>query len=349
MKDNNDRKLIEDFHRKSGHSAGSIKSYQTVFNKYRKFHSMSLSELLDEAIFEQERQIPNNRLSIHDRLLDFRAFLIENHRGNTPVSSMSKIKTFYRYNRVAIPFLPPLNSKSLKLNEPICFEDLPTKDELRLALEYAPDDLKLWIMTIVSSGSSRADAKSMTNRTFFEGTLSYHRKDSFRDALEYLAKRDDVVCTCKLIRQKTGKPYYAFLNPECVQMIAQHKLEHEDFDLESPLLKYDINYLSDKFKILNDSLGFGKAGGYSRLRPHMLRKFNSTYLNQGTLEDISLNMDDVDAFHGRGKNKTRQSYFKDNPEYLKLKYVKAMNNISLYHKYDYGIVNGKIIIFSMEL
>jgi len=43
-------------------------------------------------------------------------------------------------------------------------------------------------------------------------------------------------------------------------------------------------------------------------------------------------MDLVDMLHGCGKNKIRESYFIDNPEYLKLEYIRAMGNISLDYK-----------------
>lgn len=158
-----DNELINEFHKRSGHSRGSVISYQTVFNMYREFHNMALSDLLDEAIREQEQQVPNNRLRIYDRILTFQDFLVENYSGNTPSAAISKIKTFYRYNRVVVPFIPPLNPKTLKRNEVISFADLPKKDEIRHALEYADDELKLWILVMVSSGSTRADAKSITH------------------------------------------------------------------------------------------------------------------------------------------------------------------------------------------
>ncbi len=344
-----DQDLIDDFHIKSGHSVGSKKSYKTTFNKYTTFHNMSLCDLLTEAITEQENNIPENRLSIYDRIISFRDHLIKNNIGSTIPNSISKIKTFYHYNRVKIPFIPPLNSKHVARNDVISFDDLPTKDELRLALEFADDNLKLWILVMISSGTTRCEAKSMTNRTFFEGTRMYHKKDDFRDAMKYLSRKNNVVCTCKLLRQKTDKPYYTFLNPECVQRIAKVKLKQEDFDLESPLLKYELNHVNYKFKVLNDYLGFGEIGGYARLRPHMLRKFNSTYLSQGTLEGDLLAMDSIDLLHGRGKNKTRQSYYKDNPDFLKLEYIKVMSNISLYRMYDWKIVNGKVKVISKPL
>lgn len=344
-----DQDLIDEFHRISGHSTATIKSYRTVFNKYCRFHNMSLSELLAEAIREQEKGVPENRLSIYKRILSFRNYLVENYIGNTVANSISQIKTFYKYNRVYVPFIPPLNSKSIMKNDIISFEDLPTKDEIRQTLEFCGDDMALWILVILSSGLPRSEAKLITNRMFFEGTYEYHKKDSFEDAMKYLSRKDNVVCTCNLIRQKTDKPYYTFLNPECVQKIAQIKRKKEDFNMDDPLLKYNVDYADARFKQLNDRLGFGKAGGFSRFRPHMLRKFHSTYLSQGTLSDEKLSMDEIDCLHGRGKNKTRSTYFKDNPEYLKYEYVKVMGNVSLYHNYDCKIVDSKVKVLAKPL
>lgn len=344
-----DEDLIDDFHLRSGHSVQSKKSYRTAFNKYTAFHNMSLSDLLAEAIREQENNIPENRLSIYDRIISFRDYLIKNHIGNTIQSSVSKIKTFYHYNRVKIPFIPPLNSKYVNKHGLISFDDLPSKDELRLALDFADDDLKMWILVILSSGASRCEAKSMTNRTLFEGTMAYHKKDNFEDALKYLSRKNNAVCTCKLIRQKTDKPYYTFLNPECVQRVARIKLNQRDFDLDGSLLRYNLSHVNYKFKMLNDYLGFGEVGGYSKLRPHMLRKFNATYLTQGTLDGDLLGMDLVDMLHGRGKNKTREAYYMDNPELLKREYIKVMNNVSLYRRYEYRISNGNVRVISKPL
>ena len=344
----NDEELINDFHVKSGHKYSSIQSYKTVFNKYRDFHSMSLCELLNEAFLEQENNTPENKLMIYDRIISFRNHLIENHVGNTITSAISKIKTFYHYNRVYLPFIPPLNKKIVRKNTCISFDDLLTKDELRDVLAIACDDLKMWVLVMISSGSTRTEAKSMTNETFFRGTWDYHKKDNFEDALKYLSRKNNVVCTCKLVRQKTDKPYYTFLNPECVQSIAKIKLKRNDFNLNDTLLRYELNHVNYKCKRINDLLGLGEVGGYSRFRPHMLRKFNSTYLNQGSI-DSGLNRNDVDRLHGRGKNQTRESYFKDNPAFLKFEYVKAMNNISLYHEYDWRMVNGKMKISAKKL
>jgi hypothetical protein len=66
------------------------------------------------------------------------------------------------------------------------------------------------------------------------------------------------------------------------------------------------DYVNCKFKLLNDLLGFGKVGGYARLRPHMIRKFHSTYLSQGSIDCRQLSREDIDCLQGRGKNRTRE-------------------------------------------
>lgn len=81
----------------------------------------------------------------------------------------------------------------------------------------------------------------------------------------------------------------------------------------------------------------------------MLRKFHSTHLNQESISDKKLGMDEVDPLHGLGKNKTRESYFMDNPEFLKLEYIKVMNNVSIYRISGWKIVNGKIRVISKPL
>ena len=143
-----DKDLIRNFHINSGHSASSIKSYRSVFNRYCGFHNMILSNLLKEAIDEQESCVPENQLSIYGRILSFRNYMADRYIANTIINSVSKIKTFYHYNRVYPPFIPPLNLKSVRKNDVISFEDLPTKYEWRLALEFADDNLKLWIYVI---------------------------------------------------------------------------------------------------------------------------------------------------------------------------------------------------------
>lgn len=253
--------LISSFHRFMGHSRNSIKAYQSAFNKYRSFHNLTLTSLLSEAIRKQENHVPQNRLKLYNRLMAFRQFLIDNHTGNTISSMLSKIKTFYKYNQVRLPVIPPVNTKNICRNPCISYDDLLTKSEIKKALNVADDNVAMWIYVMLSSGSSRSEAKSMTNKTFYDGTFEYHKCDSFQDDLIYLSGSDDVVCTCRLTRKKTDKPYYTFLNSETVHFIAKNKLKNSDFSLDASLLYGSLDYVGRKFRFINDCLNLGCAGG----------------------------------------------------------------------------------------
>lgn len=184
--------------------------------------------------------------------MGFRQFLIDNHTGNTISSNLSKIKTFYKYNHVKLPIIPPINTKNIRKNPCISYDDLLTKPEIKKYLKIADDNVGIWIYVMLSSGSSRIEAKELTNKTFYEGTFEYHKKDSFRNALRFLSKKDNVVCTCSLIRKKTDRLYYTFLGPEVVQFISKVKLKNWDFNLDNSLLDGSLDYVGRKFRFIND-------------------------------------------------------------------------------------------------
>ena len=53
-----DVELVESFHVKSGHGVNSVKSYNTVFNIYRRFHGMSLCELWMRPYWSRKVMFP---------------------------------------------------------------------------------------------------------------------------------------------------------------------------------------------------------------------------------------------------------------------------------------------------
>ena len=95
------------------------------------------------------------------------------------------------------------------------------------------------------------------------------------------------------------------------------------------MIVFDINlyYLNKFFMSINDELNLGKAGTYNRFRSHMLRKFNASALYNA---DNGLSLDEIDALQGRSKDKTHNSYFMENPNALKNKYVEALPSITIF-------------------
>ena len=95
---------------------------------------MSFDELIDEALGEQEQGIPEHKLSIYDRVMDFRDFLIEKYLWTTVKQDLTRVKTIYKRSRVTLPYFPPLERKQCKQNPVIDYWEVLSKDEIREAL-----------------------------------------------------------------------------------------------------------------------------------------------------------------------------------------------------------------------
>ena len=160
-----------------------------------------------------------------------------------------------------------------------------------------------------------------------------------------------IIWVTKLIRQKTKKPYYAIIGAEAVNKIAEAKLYEADLPRNNgqfpekllDMRKFSFNRVCSS---VNKKLGFGLVSEESKLRPHMLRKFNATHIRGSALtyEEQSISNNEIDEMQGRGKTATQDTYIKTNPLEQKLIYAKVMNNLSLYHQYDYSIVDGDVVL-----
>ena len=97
---------------------------------------------------------------------------------------------------------------------------------------------------------------------------------------------------------------------------------------------------------INKRLSLGEAGGTNRLRPHMCRKFHATNIRGSVLsyEENSLTLSQIDEMQGRGKTSVQDTYIKTNPLEQKILYAKVMNNISLWHEYEYAVIDGDVMV-----
>ena len=329
----------------TGLSQRSLIGYQTAINLYEEYHHDTIENLVNKALQEQEEKVPEHQLSLYDKLLDFREHLLENHMGSTVNQYVQNIKSIHKKNRVTIPALPPINQKTVKRNPYISFKDILTKEEIRKALNNTNPEVKIRMMAMATGGYTNEETRILTNRKFYEDTYKYHQEDDPLEAMHKLASMDNVIWQTQLIRQKTQKPYFGFVNPETTQAIAQVKCSKEEYELDAPLFKYGKNYFGIKLTELNKKLGYGEAGGFGRLSPHTLRRFNATYLKglDLTMEE-SIALSDIDELQGRSKTNTQDRYIKTNPLKQKLIYAKYMNNVSLYNQYTYEIGEDDIII-----
>lgn len=326
-------------------SKNTIEAYNTAMHRYEEYHKLSMPELIEEALTEQEQNVPLHQLKIYDRILDFREYLLSNYLLSTTREYESSIKNIYKYFRVEIPPLPRFNMKQGKSNDIIEYDDIIKKEELLKCLELCKPALKARVMCMVTGGYAINETYKMTVGKFIDDLYPHHQEDDVKDALIYLSKQDNLIWSTRMIRTKTKKLYYGFVNPETTQTIAQYLLMNERYCREDTLFKYNQPYVNTLMKKINDELDLGLAGGFSKFSPHMMRRYNATHL-QGDILSFNNNLDskEIDELQGRSRTSVQDVYMKTHPLRQKLIYVKHMNNVSLYNQYEYEIVDDDILV-----
>ena len=237
---------------------------------------------------------------------------------------LSTIQTIYKHYEIEIHDLPFFSDKNVIQNDPISYDDLPTKEIIKEALKLADPQMRAIILFMSSSGSARRETLNLTIQDFIDSTKEYHNENDIYDVIHVLKRRNDVVPTFRLRRQKTNKYYYTFCSPEAVEAILSYLQSiAKPLTPDTKLFQINLHYFNERFKKLNIQLGLDKKGGYNRLRSHMLRKFHASNLGK------ELSMEQVDALQGRSKGNTRNSYFMDNPQNLKAVYIEHMDLITI--------------------
>ena len=97
--------------------------------------------------------------------------------------------------------------------------------------------------------------------------------------------------------------------------------QEENLTLDSKVFPYYKNVYTKRFWSLNQKLGCGFVGKYSKFRSHALRKFHAS--------NIGCGVELIDELQGRGKSIVHEAYIKDRPQKIKEEYMKYMDNVMI--------------------
>lgn len=307
-------------------SKKTIQGYEEAIKIYTQVNQTSLTQLLQEADNEEEQGIRWKHRKLKTRLINYRAYLIDNYRVNTVKTYMTKIKTVYTHYELETQKIPNIGSKTLKTEQPINFKDIPTHEIIKKVVQHGNPFIKSIILFMTSSGCARAETLNLTIKDFINATNEYHNSTNIYDVINELKDKEDVIPTFRLKRQKTGKYYFTFCSPETVYEIIYYLQSRENLKEDDPLFDITTNKINRLFRKINNSLNLGKVGPYNRFRTHMLRKFHASNLYNSK---YGLTLDEIDALQGRGKDSTHSSYFMENPANLKEKYDNAKDVLKI--------------------
>ena len=336
-------------------SENTYKSYLHAIRKYEKYNNLSMENLVKEALDEQSSNTPTHKLSIIDRLEDYQEYLINQDLVHGTINAyMTRIKSVYYKNRVSIPYLEPLNPKRTKRRDYIEYSDILTKEEIKKCLPHMRLPAQARALTIIQGGLSNEECEHLTLTNFLNDTFKYHKCTDPVEALNWLADENHpIIWVAKLIRVKTGKPYYAVIGAEAVNMIAKAKLYEKELPknhnkFPEKLLGMSKDRFTRTCQSTNNKVGLGLVADCSKFRSHNLRRFHATYIKGSALtyeENSRLSNNQIDELQGRGKTSVQDTYIKTNPLEQKLLYAKVMNNVSLFHEYDYEFTGDDVVIF----
>lgn len=323
MRSNED--ILNEIHHAKAHQKSARKIYKNAVKKYCEYNQLSLHELIKEADQEEEKGIRWKNRKLKTRLINFRQYLVENYKKNTIQSYFNAIRAIYHYFEIEIHELPSLNKKNINISEPINYVDLPTKEIIKKALRIADNRMKAIILFMSSSGCAKRETLNLTIQDFINATSNYHNSNNIYEVIELLKDREDIIPMFRLKRQKTNKYYYTFCSPEAVNALISYMLTLEDeLKPDSKLFPIHEDYVTILFIEINNILKLGKKGTYNRFRSHMLRKFHASQLyNSG------LALEEIDALQGRVKDATHSSYFLEDPEKLRQKYIEHLDCLTI--------------------
>lgn len=330
--------MFNQFCEERGIKNETIKGYKNSIKKYTEYYDMSLNDLLNEAIEEEDNNIKKRKRTIKQRLLQFRTHLATKTdiAPSTITAHMRRITTLYTHFDVYVPKLPPL-----KMEDKVqtTFFDLPTKKHISMACEIAGIRISSLILVMSSSGTGRKECAKMTIGDFITGCQQYYsdETETLHDILlELDACEEPIIPTLYLKRIKTGKYYYTFISPEASRAIIdwlllrwdmneQQKTENEDIyqelTMEDSLWDLTIRQITYHLSNINDELSLGFKGPYRFLRPHSLRKFHAS--------NIGISKENIDLLQGRSRGAVHETYIKTNPEWLREIYINHMDNVMI--------------------
>ena len=330
-----DTKLKEFFEDRS--SSKSTQSHYTAATKlYEHLNKKTLTELLVEADLQEEERIRWKHRLVRERLIEFRNYLYSNKSEGTAKLYLNDIKTIYRHYEIELQSLPTFKSNQIDKTYEMDFEDLVTKAELIDAYYEANNVTKCIILFALSSGYSKIDLLNLSVGDFIKACNKYIKTNGLTNQLNELKSQSEIIPTFKGFRQKTNKKFITFCSPEASEHIIQYllgrnaQLESEDSELtcEDKLFDISQSHLNYTFRRINNKLGLGLVGKYTKFRCHVLRKYQaSTLLN---LENIQWTIDEIDALQGRSKDKTHRAYFHDDSEKLWKKYYNSVDELMLF-------------------
>ena len=325
--------LIKEYIQNHNLKPNTIIRFTRGITLYSEFLDKTPEEWISEAEDEEESRIRMRRRKIKTYLLNFKDYLYSQKFSILSVKThMGSVRSIYREQDIELPRIILKTDTRQELRDAI-----PTKENIRFALELANTKYKAIILLMVSSGMGASEVISLSIEDFVKSLqddiklskVSMFSVDEVIQMIEEKRKENPLMIpTWNINRIKTEMPYTTFSSPESLTAILDYLKSDPPKNLEDPLFRTGIKPTRHitfyvYFQRLNNRCNFGKPDLQSFFRSHSLRKYFATTISEH-IPKLK-----VDRMLGHKVDRITDSYFKTNLPELKEAYVKAIPFISI--------------------
>jgi len=332
-----DDQIIKNFFNNRNISDNTKEQYEIRIRSYCNFTEKTSTELVDEAVEEQDNGVIFSDRKVKKYLQDFIDKLIEKGKSeNTIKAHLETIKALYYDNGIDPPNMKTILKKDVK--NPV-LEELPTKEHIRKALKYCNLRDKAIIILQFSSGMNAADVRHLTYGKFYDAINEYinlHGNMIFNiDKLNHqLKNKDNIIGIWNIIHSNTDIEYLTYNSSESNKAIIDYLIERNNkkpfTSFDEPLFIANGNMIEEHtfshiYRRINQRACFGYRNEKRNfLTSHIPRKmFQRALLNSG-VEYLA-----VELMLGHKIDNIKSAYYKNNPTSLKEEYLKGLKNITL--------------------
>ena len=314
--------ILDQFFYERNSSQSTRSNYTRGIKHFERFTGKTLPELLNIADNEEINNISWKNSTLRPLLIKYRIFLYNKYMKKTAKLYLTSVMSVFRHFEINIPNLPYFGMSNVKKSNPILPGELPDRELLKHIIEIKNPLLKAVTLFMSSSGLSRIDTLNLSINDYVSFTREFHHSNDIFTAIERMNESEvDIIPVFYLKRQKTNQQFFTFCSHEAVNSINNYLLARtDDFEKNTSLFKVGDRYLNKIFKEVNDQLGLGKAGTYSRFAPHMLRRYHATQL-----AEAGMSLDHINLLEGRKvPGIAHESYIRIKPEVLKEEYIRCL-------------------------
>lgn len=156
--------LYVEFVLKRNLKPSSIRSYKRKFVIYSQVTGLTPSQLIEEAENEEDAALRMRKRKIKKHLQDFQDHLIENDFSPKKiVDTITTIRGFYKHFEIQIP------KRNYSYNSPdLEEEEVPTKEEVKLAIENSSLRHSVLIIFMCTSGITLVDVLNLTIKDYLD-------------------------------------------------------------------------------------------------------------------------------------------------------------------------------------